>query len=418
MTHTRSITIKKGDTLSGIALRECGEASLWPKLAALNGISAPYTIFVGSKINVPDRPLLKSNERGVRGRAAVTPSSNHGDSKGQLQFGAVGLSGAGRKQGPMCAERNASQYVSPLDECPVAGATDAGAQQAMEILNGVFVAELERAPGSLVGLGFEWEDKERHDVVLLEFESPLLKGKMGFKGTIKVSRPGVLGTLWANEEGQLKYETEVADESKKAIISIISGSEVSVTPKDNSFEFWANLGFKIGNRKLVEKTGFDKEGAVLRFESTTVQEAKLVGKVMVEVEGTYYLELRRAAPDSPEPAPVPVKAPNSVRVNTKPGQDEVQGILDRVKGLDWNQTLKGLDYITAVTGAVAATALLTYGKITAFGTAAAKAVGPVVEAAGTLAGDLTMDLMMPFVIVTPEMQKYLQPMAGQYDGGT
>jgi len=49
-----SYKVKSGDSLSVIAQRELGHASLWPAIAKLNNISAPYTIYVGQTIMLPD----------------------------------------------------------------------------------------------------------------------------------------------------------------------------------------------------------------------------------------------------------------------------------------------------------------------------------------------------------------------------
>jgi len=51
-----SYTVKAGDTLSTIAERVLGHASLWPKLAQLNQIAAPYTIYIGQTLELPPIP--------------------------------------------------------------------------------------------------------------------------------------------------------------------------------------------------------------------------------------------------------------------------------------------------------------------------------------------------------------------------
>ena len=46
-------TVKKGDTLSGIALKHLGSASRYGEIANLNGIKNPNTIFPGQKLKIP-----------------------------------------------------------------------------------------------------------------------------------------------------------------------------------------------------------------------------------------------------------------------------------------------------------------------------------------------------------------------------
>lgn len=45
--------VKKGDSLSKIASQILGSVGLWRELAKINGISAPYKIYVGQVLNVP-----------------------------------------------------------------------------------------------------------------------------------------------------------------------------------------------------------------------------------------------------------------------------------------------------------------------------------------------------------------------------
>jgi len=47
-------TVKKGDSLSAIALDILGSAKRWPEIAALNRINAPYTIYPGQALAIPD----------------------------------------------------------------------------------------------------------------------------------------------------------------------------------------------------------------------------------------------------------------------------------------------------------------------------------------------------------------------------
>ncbi len=51
-------TIVQGDTLSGICLRFYGDASLYPKLAAVNGIKNPHLIYPGTVLTLPGKANL------------------------------------------------------------------------------------------------------------------------------------------------------------------------------------------------------------------------------------------------------------------------------------------------------------------------------------------------------------------------
>jgi phage tail protein X len=53
-----SYTIKKGDTLSSICRKFYGDASLYPKLAAANGIKNPNLIYAGRTIKLPSKSQL------------------------------------------------------------------------------------------------------------------------------------------------------------------------------------------------------------------------------------------------------------------------------------------------------------------------------------------------------------------------
>lgn len=50
---TQTHVVKKGETLSRIALDHCGNANLWPKIATANKIRNPNRIFPGQKLTIP-----------------------------------------------------------------------------------------------------------------------------------------------------------------------------------------------------------------------------------------------------------------------------------------------------------------------------------------------------------------------------
>jgi len=52
----RTYTVKSGDSLSSIARDELGNINLWPTLASLNRINAPYVIQPGEILDFPDAP--------------------------------------------------------------------------------------------------------------------------------------------------------------------------------------------------------------------------------------------------------------------------------------------------------------------------------------------------------------------------
>ena len=53
-----SYTVKKGDTLWGIARRTYGDGTLAWKLASYNGIKNANLIYPGQKVTLPDKSLL------------------------------------------------------------------------------------------------------------------------------------------------------------------------------------------------------------------------------------------------------------------------------------------------------------------------------------------------------------------------
>ena len=50
--NSQSYTVQKGDTLSGIAQKICGNANDWPYIAQVNNLHSPYTIYPGQKLIV------------------------------------------------------------------------------------------------------------------------------------------------------------------------------------------------------------------------------------------------------------------------------------------------------------------------------------------------------------------------------
>ena len=54
--ESRTVTVKKGDTLSAIAKRELGKASLWPKIFEANRdqLDNPDRIKPGQVLKIPD----------------------------------------------------------------------------------------------------------------------------------------------------------------------------------------------------------------------------------------------------------------------------------------------------------------------------------------------------------------------------
>lgn len=58
MTQIAIHTVKSGDTLSVIARDVLGDMSAWPKIAQLNNLVEPYTIFPGMQLILPDMSVL------------------------------------------------------------------------------------------------------------------------------------------------------------------------------------------------------------------------------------------------------------------------------------------------------------------------------------------------------------------------
>lgn len=54
----QSYTIRRGDTLIGLCRKFYGDSSLYPKLAAYNGIANPHMIFDGNTLKIPPKDKL------------------------------------------------------------------------------------------------------------------------------------------------------------------------------------------------------------------------------------------------------------------------------------------------------------------------------------------------------------------------
>lgn len=61
----RKYKVKKGDTLSKIALSQLHDSSVWPELAEENNLSYPFTIFEGMQLDVPATDLDQRNQCSV-----------------------------------------------------------------------------------------------------------------------------------------------------------------------------------------------------------------------------------------------------------------------------------------------------------------------------------------------------------------
>ena len=81
--HQAAYTVKAGDTLSAIALRVYGDASLYTRLAATNGISNPNLIRAGQVLTLPDVSALPA-------AAAAAPKSVQAAKKTNTTWVATG----------------------------------------------------------------------------------------------------------------------------------------------------------------------------------------------------------------------------------------------------------------------------------------------------------------------------------------
>lgn len=70
-----SYTVKSGDTLSGIAQSQLGDATRYLELATLNGIASPYTIYPGQVLQLPGTVAAPATTT-VATVPATTPASS------------------------------------------------------------------------------------------------------------------------------------------------------------------------------------------------------------------------------------------------------------------------------------------------------------------------------------------------------
>jgi LysM domain len=66
----RTYTVVQGDTLSGLALRFYGDASLFPLIAAASGVKDPGAIHVGQILTIPDLPPMTAPVQPFSGRTS------------------------------------------------------------------------------------------------------------------------------------------------------------------------------------------------------------------------------------------------------------------------------------------------------------------------------------------------------------
>ena len=68
-------TVKQGDTISRIALNVLGNMQLWPKIAAMNAIAAPYRIYPGQQLQLPSNASTSIQPAGVQPILMPIPAS-------------------------------------------------------------------------------------------------------------------------------------------------------------------------------------------------------------------------------------------------------------------------------------------------------------------------------------------------------
>lgn len=67
-------TVKSGDSLSRIAANVLGNFALWPQIASLNNLAAPYVIFPGQVLQLPASGSAPAASAG-QGGSNPTPAS-------------------------------------------------------------------------------------------------------------------------------------------------------------------------------------------------------------------------------------------------------------------------------------------------------------------------------------------------------
>lgn len=86
-------TVKAGDSLSTIAQRELGNVSLWPKIATLNHIQAPYVIRVGEVLILPTTNTLHTIDVPAKPVPVSSASSTSSTSSASSASSSAGLVG-------------------------------------------------------------------------------------------------------------------------------------------------------------------------------------------------------------------------------------------------------------------------------------------------------------------------------------
>lgn len=86
----KTYTVKSGDSLSTIARDELGNINLWPNVAALNKINAPYVIQPGEILDMPDAPAAI---KATPVTQTITPVATQQNSSLTIGIGALLIAG-------------------------------------------------------------------------------------------------------------------------------------------------------------------------------------------------------------------------------------------------------------------------------------------------------------------------------------
>ncbi len=70
---TKTYIVKAGDTLSIIADRELKDIDLWPDIAYMNSLTAPYIITPGQKLFISDGKPMQITVAGGTGKEQAVP---------------------------------------------------------------------------------------------------------------------------------------------------------------------------------------------------------------------------------------------------------------------------------------------------------------------------------------------------------